>query len=59
MSRKTYLIVALALLVLSPVAVWLNDHDENAAKALMKSRCSLRIFTTIFTKWRRAARDVL
>jgi hypothetical protein len=36
MNRKTYLIVALALLTLSSAAVWLNAHDENAAKALME-----------------------
>lgn len=36
MSRKTYLIVALALLALSSAAVWLNAHDESAAEALMK-----------------------
>ena len=36
MSRKTYLIVAIALLALSSAAVWLNAHDERAAKDLIK-----------------------
>ena len=36
MSRKTYLIIALALLAFSSAAVWLNAHDESAAEALMK-----------------------
>lgn len=36
MSRKTYLIVALALLVLSLATVWLNAHDERTAQALME-----------------------